>query len=816
MKRIIFVGFSAILFITSSVLAVYFIYFDPVNHADRELLFVVANITASILLLISVIWLYGYTSRSKIKNLENRLARWSKLSPRVNQIGDSAFHELPVGIMVLDEYNDEIKWVNQYAKLIFDVKLVDQELKDVHQELYKTVYEKQHRSIIAVRDEKYDCIYQQENQVIYLFNVTERERVKKDYDDHIPVLGILNLDSFEENLSGFDISEQSSIKGQYLSVIADWVETYEGYLKPFGENKFVMMTHRKKLSYMIDKKFDILEKVREISLKYSIRVTLSIGIASWNIEYDELSVYAQNAIELAEKRGGDQVVVNIQNQKIQYFGAKSDALVKSSRVNVRYNAMRIRDLIEASDQVYVMGHNQTDLDAFGSMIAAVKMSEIANQKEAYLIIDEEKLDNSVKYVYGILKDDHHPLIKRTLTTKQAIEQITKDTLIFVLDTQAPSMIHSKELLELNAKILIIDHHRSSEQAIVGDFSYVDAAASSTIELIMELLSFFNKEIEPDSLEASIMYAGLLVDTNTFTYRTSPRTFEVASKLKEYGADTVLVQLWLRDSYKDIQSMNHLVDKTEIYLNRFAIVVDDAVYQDRTFLAKVSQHLLTIKDIDASFTVVRIADQTVGVSARSYRDINVQIIMEELGGGGHINSAATQIQNTTPQEVYERLKNILDLEYKGDGEEMKVILLEDVKNKGKKEDIIDVASGYALYLKNNKLAIDATDENLKALESQKIERQKAEEQHLNLMNKLKTEIEGKSVTLSIQVGQDGKHFGNITTKQIVEAFEREYGVMIDKKKIELSSVINSVGIYTATVSLHPKVKAQFEVNIVENR
>ncbi len=815
MRRIAFLLISFIALVTSYVFLILLIYIDLFIEF-KEIMIGLFFFT-SLLFFITALYTNGAKYREQIKNLQNRLARWSKLSPRVNQIGDDAFHELPIGIIVLDDTLKEIKWVNQYAKIIFDNKLVDRLLTDISEPLYEYVTSSNRNKItIGVKEERYEVIYKGEFQVLYLFNVTERERLKDDFVKHLPAIGIINLDNFEENISSFDISEQSSIKGEYLSAIADWVEEYHGYLKPYGDNRLFMLSKRSMLENMIAKKFDILEKIREISAKHQIRITMSMGIASWDLEYDELSDYAQNAIELAEKRGGDQVVVNIQHQKIAYFGAKLDASTKNSRVNARQYSGAIRDLLDKADQVYIMGHTATDLDSFGSMIAALKMAMTSPDAAGYIIVDEEKLDPTVTYVYSILKEQKHQILKHVLTTEEALAKLTKDTLVLVLDTQNPMIVHSPELLSSGAKIAVIDHHRGNEQSLQGIFSYVDASASSTIELVMELVNFFNREIKVESLEASIMYAGLIVDTNTFTYRTNARTFEVAAKLKDLGADTILVKTWLRNDLSRMIEMNTLLSGVEIFLNRFAIVKSQSIMHERAFLAQVSQNLLDIKGIDAAFTIVRIDEFQVGISARSYGSINVQVIMEEMGGGGHLNSAATQLKDVNVDDVYQQLKHILELEYGGDGELMKVILVEDVKGKGKKDEIIEVANGYAQFLISSKLAVAANDDNLKRLAQEKERLKQQEIQHLNLMKKIASEIDGKSISLTLQVGADGKRFGSITTKQIVEAFEQKYGTVIDKKKLELQSDLSSAGIYSVVVNLDKQVRATFDVNIVEKR
>ena len=750
----------------------------------------------------------------KVKTLQNRLSMWTKLSYHVNQVGDEVFNELPIGILALDD-EFEIKWANPHAKTIFDPKVTGKLLKDVHPQLHLLAMNNKTTFMVQVKQETYDVIYRPEFKFFYLFNVTEREIVKQRYLDHLPALGIVYLDNLDEALSSLDVLEQSSLKGEYLAAIADWANKYDGFLKPYDDERLVVILYRKQLNLMIQDKFDILDKVRQISTQNQVRISISMGIASWDVDYEELGIYAQNAIELAEKRGGDQVVVNIQDQKIQYFGAKNNASAKSSRVGVRINAQTIRDFIEKSSQVFIMGHNQSDLDAFGSMIAVYHMAK-ASKKPAFMIIEEPKLDLTTQKVLEVVREELPTFNERLMIPEEAIRQINDTSLLIVVDSQSPKIVMSKEVLEKSQKLIVIDHHRVGEESFDADFSFIEPYASSTIELVMELLGFYNleDEIEISNIEATVMYGGLIVDTNNFSYRTGSRTFEVASKLKDLGADITAAKLWLRRDLLRTLEINRLLDKVEIYLDRFAFVVTSDIYEDRILLAQVAEALLTINGIDAAFMICRLDVETIGVSARSYQNVNVQLLMEAIGGGGHLNSAAAQVKNQSVSQVYEQIKNYLELEYGGGGVPVKVILLEDVKGKGKKDDLIEVASGYGQFLVTQKKALIANEENIQALNKAKEEAFLSQQRHLALMNKLKSEIDGKKVTLGIQIGQDGKLFGAVTTKQIVEAFDEAHHILIDKKKVELSSDINSVGIYTATVQLHKDIKAVFEVHIIE--
>jgi len=810
MKRWLFLILALIVLGSSIYLFLPYLKFDSAAHLTSFILLV----GSLVLIFVAIYVTLNYQNRQKVKTLQNRLSMWTKLSYHVNQVGDEVFNELPIGIIALDE-DFEIKWANPHAKTIFDAKIMGKDLKDVHPQLHLAAMNNKIQFIIQVKNESYDVTYRAEYKFFYLFNVTDRETVKQRYNEQIPALGIIYLDNLDEALGSMDVSEQSSLKGEYLAAIADWANKYNGFLKPYSDERLVVVLSRKQLNLMIQDKFDILDKVRLISTQNQVRVSISMGIASWDVNYEELGIYAQNAIELAEKRGGDQVVVNIQDQKIAYFGAKNDASAKNSRVGVRINAQTIKDFIEKSSNVIIMGHNQADLDAFGSMIAVYHMAK-ASKKLAYLVVDVPKLDKTVQQIFEIVKADLPALVENCYDSESIIKQITTDSLLIVVDTQSPKMVMNPDILEKVGKLIVVDHHRASEESFNSLFSFIEPYASSTIELMMELLNFYNMEdeIKISPLEATIMYGGLVVDTNNFSYRTGARTFEVAAKLKDLGADVTSVKLWLRRDLMRTLEINNLLGNVEIYLERFAFVITSDIYEDRILLAQVADAALQINGVDAAFMIARMNQNTIGVSARSYQNINVQILMEALGGGGHLNSAAAQIKDKSVHDVYDELKNYIDLEYGGGGEPVKVILLEDVKGKGKKEDVIEVAGGYGQFLVTQKKALLATDENLAELNRAKEEAFEENQRHIDLMKKLKAEIDNKKVTLGIQIGQDGKLFGSVTTKQIVESFEKEHHILIDRKKIEISSDINSIGIYTATVSLHKDIKAQFEVHIIE--
>lgn len=811
MKRWIYLGFS-ILFMIGS-LIFFFVEID-ITLAIEDTLAFISLFVGFALLASSIVIITIYSKQQQINNLQNRLKAWTQLSYHVSQVGDELFNELPVGVLVFGE-DEDVKWANNFAVGVFGQSSIGKHMSDISEEIPANIHEGIHNFTITVGKEKYDIIYNKELNSAYFFNVTKREEIIEKYHNRIPAVGLIYLDNLDEALAGLDVSEQSTIKGEYLGIIADWVSEYDGFLKTFSDERLVMNVYRENLDRMIQDNFTILEKIRDVSQLHNVKVTVSIGIASWDVEYELIGSYAQSAVELAEKRGGDQVVVNIQHQKIAYFGAKQDASATHSKVNTRVNAQTLKELVDKASNVLIMSHIQTDTDAFGSMIAMLQMIRSHALDKAKIVFDIDRVDATVNKVSQILTSEEPDLYEYLVTSQEAARMMNDNTLVIILDTQSPKIVSSPEVYEKAKNIAVIDHHRSSADApFDAVFSYVEPYASSTIELLVELIPFYSRDVLITPLEASVMYAGLVVDTNNFLNRIGTRTFEVASTLREYGADPSEVNLWLRKDKKRLMEINKIIGKVEVFLDRFAFSVCDEIYSDRVLLAQVADEMLQIDGIDAAFTITYLDKETVGVSARSIQHVNVQVLMEEIGGGGHLTGAAAQIKGTSVHEVYLNIKHLLDLEYGGDGEEMEIILLEDVKNRGKADEVITVASGYGNYLIKNKKAVIANEENLAKLNQKLEDQMKREQQHLEVMKQLKKEIDSKSVTVSVQIGHDGKMFGAVTTKQIVEAFELQNQIVLDRKKVQLVGEVNSVGIYTATVNLYKDIEASFDVHVVE--
>ena len=819
MKRLI----PLLVFIATFAIAFYF-FLDTqllpnkdIFEIQADILFAICLVSSLLIGMFLILFLYRKKDK-KISWLKNRLEQWNNLSVHVNKAGDEVFSELPIGILIYDEQYD-IKWVNRYSKKIFNDELLERNLNEVNKELIDNLKNEASVFTVRINDRFYEGIHKNDSRLLYLFDVTKREVITKQYRDRTPVVGILTLENFEMETKSFDLQEIARINGRYLGKISEWCAKYNGYLKSYDDDSLLIVLDNQNLRKMIEDKFDILDKVRDISRENGIRVTLSIGIACWDVSFDELGGYAQQAIDLAEKRGGDQAVVNIQGEKIQYFGATTNALEKNNLLAARANTLALKDAVENSTNIYIMGHNLADADALGAMIGTLRLV-LTSKKPVKIAIDYDLIDTTCKKIYDEIKTTDQDLFSYFVSSN-GINEINNDSLLILVDTQSPKIAMNEEFMNKFKRIAVIDHHRSGDGGFSDVvFSYIEPYASSTMELVSEMFMFYQREkIQISAFEATIMLTGIVVDTNNFTFRCGSRTFEAASTLREYGADMIEIRRLLRNDLDLQLSLAKYVQGAEIVLNQFAICVldENEIITDRTMLAKVAEHLLNIENIEATFVIAKFTTgqkEGVAISARSYKSVNVQTIMEEMNGGGHLNSAATQIYGKSISEVKEQLIQILKREYEIGDEYMKIILLEDVKGRGVKDQVIEVALGFGNYLITNKKAVLATEENLEELKEAQRQAQIEAENQKKLMQKIKSEIEEKCVNIYIKIGSDGKLFGHVTTKQICEEFEAQTGIHLDKRKVSLPVEINTLGVFNAIVDLHKEVQANLEINVLE--
>ncbi len=596
-------------------------------------------------------------NKAKIKDLELRLKKWTNISYHATQAGDEAFNKLPVGIILYDEEN-QVTWANQYAKNIFHSNLIDTPIDGISPTLLEKVSNGDENIQLSFEDKSYDVIHNVQNEILYFFDSTERENIKKKYNNRITAIGIFELDNLEESLKKFDMQEKANIRGQILGVISDYCGKYNCYIQTLVGDRMTVIMDKESTLKMIDDKFSLLDSIREIAQKNRLKASISMGVACYDNNYDDLGVIAQNAIELAEKRGGDQVVVNLEGEQIKFFGARTNSLEKNTLVEARMQSISLKEAVEASSNVLIMCHKFADCDAIGSMIAAYHMV-LSSNVEVKMVFDPELADVTVKKIYEDIKNDKKTNIASAfISLSQAIELVRPQTLLLITDTQSPSLVMFPDLFNKVKRVSIIDHHRPGEIGYSDYLTYyLDSSASSAVELCSEMFMFYNSDIKVSSLEASIMLAGIIVDTNNFTQRSGTRTFEAAAYLKSKGADTVEVKRLFSNSIDTYKVKYKLVSEAEIF-NFCAIAsAEEDIPDIRIASAQAADELLGIENVKASFVMYK-TGKTTNISARSLGDLNVQVIMEQLGGGGHQTMAACQLENTGIAEAREKLVSII--------------------------------------------------------------------------------------------------------------------------------------------------------------
>ena len=409
-------------------------------------------------------------------------------------------------------------------------------------------------------------------------------------------------------------------------------------------------------------RFSILDDIRETTAKQSSALTLSIGVGTGSTSLIELGELAQSSLDLVLGRGGDQVAIKRPDGKVKFFGGKTNPVEKRTRVRARVISHALRDLIRDSDKVFVMGHKVPDMDAIGASMGVRKMARM-NNVEGYVIVNFDELDGSVTRLMGEIKRDTD-LFSQFISPEDALSLMTEKSLIIVVDTHKPSMVIDGRILERAEKVVVIDHHRRGEEFINNTMLvYMEPYASSTAELVTELLEYQPKHEKLTMLESTVLLAGIIVDTKSFTLRTGARTFEAASYLRTNGADTVLVQRLLTEDIDTYIERAELIKTVNLSPNGIAIAkgVNQLSYNP-VLIAQTADILLSMKDVSASFVIAPREDGKVGISARSLGELNVQLVMEELGGGGHLTNAACQLDVQTVEEAEGMLQSVLDINF----------------------------------------------------------------------------------------------------------------------------------------------------------
>ncbi|WP_226582254.1 DHH family phosphoesterase [Halobacillus litoralis] len=632
------------------------------------------------LILLSFIWYYQwmlglmmtlflaasifYSVRTE-QNMINETEEYiSTLSYRVKKVGEEALLEMPIGIILYSE-NYMIEWANPYMNQFTDEDtIVGESLKKLSDQLIPSVKDEQGEVWITVDGYKFQTVIKSKERLLYLFDRTKQTEIHNLYQSEQTVLSIIFLDNYEEITQGMDDTAKSHINSQVTSILNKWAGDYGIYLKRTSQERFMAVMNQEILYTLEKAKFEILDDVRELITDQNVPLTLSFGIGVGPVSLPELGELSQSSLDLALGRGGDQVAIKDDSGKVRFYGGKTNPMEKRTRVRARVISHAMKELVQESEKVLIMGHKSPDMDSVGASIGILKIAQ-ANDKKAAIVLDPDDIDTGVQRMVEEIEKDED-LWHYFIPPEDAMEMVTNDTLLVVVDTHKPSMVIEEKLLSKTEHVVVIDHHRRAEEFIADPtLVYMEPYASSTAELVTELLEYQPKKLKLSMLESTALLAGIIVDTKSFTLRTGSRTFDAASYLRSKGADTVQVQKFMKEDLDVYIRRSKLIERASVYRDGIAISSGDhGETYGPVIIAQAADTLLTMSGIVSSFVISERKDGRIGISARSLGDINVQVIMEKMNGGGHLTNAATQLEDTTIEDARALLQDIIDEYFEG--------------------------------------------------------------------------------------------------------------------------------------------------------
>ncbi|MDO5336694.1 MAG: DHH family phosphoesterase [Eubacteriales bacterium] len=498
---------------------------------------------------------------------------------------------------------------------------------------------------------------------LYFFDSTELEEAMRKNEEDKLVTALAYLDNYEEALESVEEVRRSLLIALIDRKITKHFSNYDGMVKKLEKDKYLIIMRKTFLDKMQEKKFPILEEVKTVNIGNAMNVTLSIGVGVNASTFLQNYEYCRIAMEMALGRGGDQAVVK-NGENISYYGGKSQTIEKNTRVKARVKAQALKEFISTREKVVIMGHKITDVDAFGAAVGIYRASKTLG-KPAHIVINDPT--TSIKPLVNVFMENSEYEADMFVSSSEAKEMVDNNTVVVVVDTNKPSYTECEELLYRTRTIVVLDHHRRGSEIIQNAvLSYVEPYASSTCEMVAEILQYFADGLRIRNIEADSMYAGIIIDTNNFTARAGVRTFEAAAFLRRNGADVTRVRKMLRDNFDSYKARAEAIRSAEIYKGCYAIGIcpSEGLESPTVVGAQAANELLDIDGVKGSFVLTEYHG-VVYISARSIDEVNVQVLMEKLGGGGHMNVAGAQIKASV-EETRQMLKEIIDeLDQKGE-------------------------------------------------------------------------------------------------------------------------------------------------------
>ena len=629
----------------------------------------VSMITPSILIFIAVISYSYYANNRRKSEISETL---QDLTLSVDTAAKSSLINSPFPLVIL-ESNGNIIWksskfitefkdfdINNYINnLIVDIKA------DIEETEKDEAKEKQISKHVEINNKNYEILgkfvhsrkYDKKHNdkymmMLYFIDETEIVKLKEEYKDSKSCVTIIMIDNYEETIQQLESEEKPQITAEIDKCIFEWTDKTNGVLIKTDRDKYVYLFEQRYFDIVKEDKFSILDKVKEIKTNENVQITLSIAISNDGATDKEKYKSAQGAMEVVLGRGGDQAVIR-ENEIYKFYGGRAQEVEKRTKVKTRVVAHALENLIKDASKVMIMGHTNPDIDSMGSSMGIYRLVRSLGKK-AY-ILDSNDTNTLKSFKESLSKEPEYEDI--LITKEVAEENIDKETLVVIVDTHKSTYVEAPELLKRTDKIVIIDHHRRSTDYIENaTLIFQEVYASSAAELVTELLQYAEVKVDLKTIEAESLYAGIMMDTKNFTFKTGVRTFEAAAYLRKCGVDIIRVKKWFQSNLDTFNKIAGIVKKAEIVNNTIAIAVYEKKDKEASLIcAKTADELLTISDITASFVLGNTGNK-ICISGRSIGDINVQVILEKLGGGGHITLAGAQVEGMTMEETKQELIN----------------------------------------------------------------------------------------------------------------------------------------------------------------
>lgn len=624
----------------------------------------IVNAWLGIIVLLLILLTIGLSFITLKQVMQDTTHYISDLSYKIKRSEQEALLKMPIGILMLNDLA-EVVWVNPTMQKLFgQEEILGKKLTEADEELAKVINDNMsNKDSVEIKwqDKRFNMLVQSDINVVYLLDITHYAEIQKQYDDSRLVIGQIFIDNYDEVTQSMNDTNISNLSNYITNELSSWASQMGMFLKMIDEDHYFVLAYTKSLTQMEKEKFKLLDRIRERTSKQNFPVTLSIGLAYGGTDLAKLSRLSQSNLDLALGRGGDQVVVRgVDDSQARFYGGKTNPMEKRTRVRARMISQALQELMSQSDDIFVMGHARPDMDSIGACLGIRRIAKM-NGKQCWLVLDTDNLHSDIQRLLDEI--DNYPDIKESIISpEEALQKATKKSLLLMLDLSKPSISMSPELYDqLKNRVIIIDHHRRGEEFPENPMLvYIEPYASSTCELITEMFEYQSRYSDDpiNKLEATAMLTGIIIDTKSFSLRTGTRTFDAASYLRSVGADSQMSQHFMKENVQSFLQRNHLIDRVEFVGNGNAVVVgeNDRAY-DPVTAAQAADSLLTVSGVQASYVVTHRSEDIIGISARSNGETNVQIIMEKMGGGGHLSNAATQIED---RDILEVRKQLLDL------------------------------------------------------------------------------------------------------------------------------------------------------------